>query len=153
MTQDCQQLYRNLLKLSWQFNSIRCPDDDSCDDFTLTDLMALRIVEENCPCPTQAISLHLGITKSGATRVVKRLENRGLITCHSSPEDGRLRCLTLTPEAHHCLKIVAQKQSRRLEQALSSLDDDTRRHLQKGLNTLAEQITSPQASPDRGSAS
>ncbi len=140
MSDQARRLYNNLLTLSWYFSD-QCRSDSSCndrpcEDFSLIDFLALRIVERQKNCPVQTIGRALGITKSGATRVVKRLENRGLLIMKSSPDDGRIRCLCLTEAGRECMDSVNRHQASSVGGLLEKMGPEKSRQLDEGLQAL-----------------
>ncbi|MBG0561519.1 MarR family winged helix-turn-helix transcriptional regulator [Actinoplanes aureus] len=67
----------------------------------------------------------LGLTHSGAVRLVNRLEAQGLVT-RGPGEDGRSRAVTLTPAGRQAAARVDAARSAVLERALDRLPPDQR---------------------------
>lgn len=67
----------------------------------------------------------LGLTHSGAVRLVNRLEAEGLVA-RGPGEDGRSRSVTLTPAGRQAAARVAGARSAVLEQALRELTPEQR---------------------------
>lgn len=63
------------------------------------------------------------LTKSGITRLVDRLVERGLIERHVCPSDRRGQLVALTPRGRHLLRRAAPGLLRALGKALGSLSD------------------------------
>ncbi len=70
----------------------------------------------------------LGLTPSGAVRLVDRLAEAGLVTRQAGP-DGRSRAVTLTVQGRQAARHVQRARADVLEQALASLTVDERRVL------------------------
>ena len=136
-----EHLYDQLMMLAWSLNSA-CSSSDACYDFSIVDYLALRTVGKQQGCPVQTIGKTLGMTKSGATRVVKRLENRELLQMHTSPEDGRVRCLRLTESGQRCLTEIQRYQSERISKALKDLGSQQSLQLEQSLKSLLATLRS-----------
>jgi DNA-binding MarR family transcriptional regulator len=67
------EISRALIEIAWQLGP-KGIDGKCCDDLTLAEFMALDRVLMNPSCSVNEIGISLGFTKSGATRVVDRLE-------------------------------------------------------------------------------
>ena len=139
MGHSARQLYNDFLTLSRHFSGACCTSK-SCDDFTLIDFFALRNIHENPDCSVQTVGHRLGFSKSGATRVVKRLENRELITIGTSPEDGRIKCLAITSQGAECLNSVENFQAKRIEAILDKMGPEKSQKLMEGMAALMSQI-------------
>ncbi len=136
-----ERLYDQLMMLAWSLNSA-CSSSDACSDFSIVDYLALRTVGQQQGCPTQTIGKTLGMTKSGATRIVKRLESRDLLQIHNSAEDGRVRCLRLTESGQRCLTDIQRYQSERITNALKDLGNQQSLQLEQSLQSLQKTISS-----------
>ncbi|MTI13694.1 MarR family winged helix-turn-helix transcriptional regulator [Sansalvadorimonas verongulae] len=141
MSRQSERLYHHILALAWRFNSL-C-DSGACGDFSLIDLMAMRTIQCENQCPVQTVGKRLGITKSGATRVVKRLVSRGVVAINESPDDGRIKCLSLTDEGHECLNLVKKKQSAHIAKSLSHLGNAQSRQMEDGIQSLLKVLPIP----------
>lgn len=143
MSQQSDRLYHHMLSLVWRFNSL-C-ESGACEDFSLIDLMAMRIIQCEDLCPIQTVGKRLGITKSGATRVVKRLVCRDMVAITDSPDDGRIKCLSLTESGKDCLASVKKKQSTIIANLLGRLGKDKSEQLENGIQELLEVLPVPSA--------
>lgn len=141
MRHSARQLYNDFLTLSRHFSG-SCCSNDKCDDFTFIDFFALRSVHENPDCSVQTVGNRLGFSKSGATRVVKRLESRGLLTLCTSAEDARIKCLALTALGEQCLMSVEDVQAARIEMMLKKIGPEKSQQLMEGMQALMTQIVS-----------
>ncbi|MGB3027673.1 MarR family winged helix-turn-helix transcriptional regulator [Paradevosia shaoguanensis] len=86
------------------------------------------------------------LSQAGLSRLVGRLEARGLIERHPDPDDARASILCLSKAGAHAQRRVGARHGRHVAEALSSrLDDDQLIALQ----TLCERIlTAPPANGD-----
>ncbi|OED43832.1 hypothetical protein ACH42_08980 [Endozoicomonas sp. (ex Bugula neritina AB1)] len=108
----------------------------------MVDFLTLRLIHKYHHCPIQTISKALGMTKSGATRVVKRLEKQGLISICTSSEDARVRCLSLTETGSKAVDNVIQTQTRHLQTLLTSMGDENSHQLSSGIEALMTTLKS-----------
>lgn len=79
----------------------------------MPEFIALDKVFSTLDCPVQDVGRSLGFTKSGATRIVNRLERKGYVKKVRSHEDGRICCVKITETGKQVLKSA---DSRYLEQ-------------------------------------
>ena len=140
MKKQALNLYDDLISLTCYFNSNGC-GNSGCQNISMTDFFALRLIHRYQPCPIQTLGHCLGITKSGATRVAKRLEQQALIMISPSPTDGRVRCLSLSDAGNDCMNKVISSQTTRLQQQLDSLGKEKSRQLISGLDALMSVLT------------
>ena len=139
MSQQAKQLYDSLLTLSHHFSNTCC-DGNHCEEFSLIDYLALRNIKNQPHCSIQAVGKTLGFTKSGATRVIKRLEARDLVSICVSPDDSRTRCLSLTERAEECLKTTADFQADRIDRLLKKMEPEARKQLIQGMQFLIQHL-------------
>ena len=141
-------LYDALLELLWSLGP-RGLVGKCCGDLSLSDLQALRTVDANAPhCPIQTVGRSLGITKSGATRLVARHEERGWLKRCVSPRDGRICCLALTAQGRRACEEAVGRCRQGLARALSALDPEVRDQLGAPLIDLAEALRKGRQSPE-----
>lgn len=81
----------------------------------------------------------LGLTPSGAVRLVDRLVEAGLVTRGPGP-DGRSRSLALTPGGRRAAKRIATARAGVLQSALQRLSASQRRSLAPLLDALVESV-------------
>ena len=82
---------------------------------------ALRFLTASPRSPIQALARAIGITKSGATRVLDRLERRGLARRERDPADGRVCCVVPTGAGKTFLQTCCEEQIGRVERILAGL--------------------------------
>ena len=139
MSQQAKQLYDALVTLSHHF-STSCCESSHCEEFTLIDYLALRSIQNQPECSIQTVGQSLGFTKSGATRVIKRLQARNMISICVNPDDSRIKCLSLTELAENCLQSVISLQEKRMDKLLQKMEPETAKQLTQGLQTLVQQL-------------
>jgi DNA-binding MarR family transcriptional regulator len=87
--------------------------------------MALKRILELDEMSVQEVGNQLNITKSGATKIVNRLEKKGYITKKTSAVDGRVCCLHATDSGNLIMNRIASKNTLYLEKILNQLDPTT----------------------------
>ena len=95
------------------------------EGLSLPDYRTLQSVvrENSCcrACGMQRLVEILGFTKGGVTRIVSRLENRGLVVRERVPGDGRVCCVHPTGAGAALEERVSACLSARLEAVLEHL--------------------------------
>ena len=134
-----RQTIHNILELAWQFNS-KGLDGTCCTDLSLAELRALQTVVLRPECPVQDIGKALNFTKSGATRIVNRLEKKELVEKQRSKEDGRICCVTATLKGTDALNEAMQNTSNQLEKTLSNLTEEDKNSIADALHLLVEKL-------------
>lgn len=77
----------------------------------------------------------IGLTPSGAVRMVDRLENLGLVR-RSPGDDGRTRLVRLTPTGRRAARAVRRARAEVLESALAPLEPADRDQLDRLLSVV-----------------
>lgn len=91
-------------------------------------------------CPVQEIGRALGFTKSGATRVVHRLHEKGLVEKLRSAEDARICCVVPTELGRSLLAEAFDQFDEELRRKLSRLEPARARLLEELLEELASTL-------------
>lgn len=131
----------NILEIAWHFSS-RGINGACCADLSLAEFRALQTTAITPNCSVQYIGRILDFTKSGATRIVNRLEKQQLVTKIRSAADARVCCVTPTPAGLELLQDSMQCTNDRLEQALGKVTPSERDDISNSLNLLASTLTS-----------
>lgn len=131
----------NILEIAWHFSS-RGINGACCADLSLAEFRALQTTATTPNCSVQHIGKILDFTKSGATRIVNRLEKQQLVTKVRSTEDARVCCVTPTADGLSLLQDAMQCTNNRLEQALSKLTQSEQKTISSALNLLASALVS-----------
>ena len=124
-------------EIVWRFGA-QGIQGECCGDLTAPEFRTLRLASANDKCSMQHIARELGFTKSGATRVVDRLEKRGFLQRMQSPDDGRVCCVELTPSGSSLVKRINRENERRLASILSKIDPAMQQVLQTSLLSLVQ---------------
>lgn len=124
-------------EIVWRFGA-QGIKGECCGDLTAPEFRALRLASAQDKCSMQHIAQGLGFTKSGATRVVDRLEKRGFLKRMRSPEDGRVCCVEPTLSGSALVERINRENQRRLAHILSNLDPSMQQVLQASLVSLVQ---------------
>jgi len=93
---------KSLIEIAWYFGP-KGLHGECCEDLTMPEFIALDKVAATRNCPVQDVGHALGFTKSGATRIVNRLEKKGYVRKVKSHEDGRVCCVEITKTGEQIL--------------------------------------------------
>lgn len=132
-------LQADLLDIAW-FVRPHGQDDPCCGDLGAPEMRALTTAASDDQTTIQGIADALGVTRSGATRVVDRLERRGLALRCCSTVDKRCTCVELTEEGRGALLEASRGFDDILASVLAPLPRTERRSLASSLATLAELV-------------
>jgi MarR family transcriptional regulator, organic hydroperoxide resistance regulator len=113
---------------------------DCCSDLSLVEFLALDSICKPGDCAVQDVGEKLGFTKSGATRLVDRLEKKGWVLKERSMLDGRVCCISLTNEGNKIYKKVLESFSRRMKGLLSGFSDQEARLVAMALGRISMKI-------------
>jgi DNA-binding MarR family transcriptional regulator len=102
-------------------------DDECCGErISPGEIHALRTVSRLEVCTMQDIARSVPVTKGGATRIVTRLEDKGLVCRGQSQKDGRVCCVTLTEEGKALLKRIEDQLTTTMLTILAAMDPSMR---------------------------
>ena len=90
---------------------------------------ALRAALRHDVCTMQHISKSAAVTKSGATRIIARLEDKGLAHREQDQQDGRVCCVTLTEEGQSLLHRIEDQLTNKMLVILAEMDPAIRKIL------------------------
>ncbi len=130
------ELSRALIEIVWHFGP-KGLDGQCCGNLSLPEFLALDKVADTNDCPVQDVGLTLGFTKSGATRIVNRLEKKGYVEKIRSYEDARVCCVVITKDGESVLKSATEKYSKELERLLSRMPEESWPRMTELLITMA----------------
>lgn len=129
------EIYNLIQELSWYFGSYGF-SGECCRDLSLVEFMALKKIKESDNITVKEIGKTLGFTKSGASKIVDRLENKEYATREASPADGRVCCVTLTQKGEETLKSIVEEYSAYVQEMLKDFDPVTIRKIKSVLELL-----------------
>lgn len=102
---------RSLIEIAWYFGP-KGLNGECCENLTMPEFIALDKISTTTNCAVQDVGYALGFTKSGATRIVNRLEKKGYVRKIKSHEDARICCVEITKAGE---RVLASANSRYLK--------------------------------------
>lgn len=114
---------------------------------TLTQLYLLRELRRG-PHTAGRLGQAVGLSPASLTRVIDRLERRGLVSRHRESEDRRCVEIRLQPTGEMLLGGIRVLGGTALHQAVESMGAPDRRRLAASLRQLVERTRSIVAPPD-----
>ena len=99
-------------------------------------LSALATVEHHGPVTLGALAEHENVAPPSITKVVNKLEGRGLVLRQADPDDGRVARVSLTDQGRVLLAESRQRKNAWLAERLGRLDPEQRARLADALDVL-----------------
>jgi len=109
-------------------------------DLTSTQVAALSVLERNGPHTPSELAAHERIQRPTATRLIARLERRGLVVRTRDPHDGRVSVIALTEEGR---RLVVEQRSRKtafLARRIEQLEPEERELLERAALLLERML-------------
>ncbi len=136
---DTGKLSEALADLIWDLGA-RGLDGVCCADLSLVEFQVLRRLDRADQLSLQDVGADACLTKSGATRLVDRLQERGFVQRERSDFDGRICCVTATAAGEAAFASARAAFAARLGIALAELDAAARAQLLAALPPLAAAV-------------
>ena len=108
-------------EITWNFGA-RGLKGECCGDLSQPEYRTLCLASDQSQCSMQGIAQNLEVTKSGATRIVDRLERKGYAERKRSSEDGRVCCVELTPSGMMLIKDLRRENENRIDKIMSRVE-------------------------------
>jgi len=121
MNKNISDIYNFLQEIAWHFGNHGF-EGQCCEDLSLVEFMALKAAYENDNFSIQEIGSALNFTKSGATRIIDRLENKGYVKRERSLTDGRVCCVPVTDKGTQLISKIIKKDTNYVEELLQDLE-------------------------------
>ncbi len=135
MNKRISGIYDSIQELSWYFGN-QGFDGECCGDLSLIEFMALKKVNEKNNCAIQEIGSELNVTKSGSTKIIDRLENKGYVRRVQSSTDGRVCCVEISSMGTDVINKIFNHYVDYLSQILMELDLKSIDEISKSLQVL-----------------
>lgn len=132
-------IYNSLQEIAWCFGSHGI-NGECCEDLSFVEFMALKKVCENADISIQEIGSALNFTKSGATRIVNRLENKGYVARENSAIDGRICCVLITGKGIEIVSKIIENYMVYLEDVLKEFEPQKVEHIREALEMLLNAV-------------
>jgi len=133
--QQARDLVDLLDEILWRFGR-QGSEGYCCEDISYVEYRALRVLEKAEYVTMQNLGLQLGFTKSGATRIVDRLERAGYVRRERGGDDHRVCCVTLTDAGRALVERVVEEYARKTGVSLDRLDENMRDVLMASLRSF-----------------
>jgi DNA-binding MarR family transcriptional regulator len=106
-------------------------------EVTLTQLLVLRVLRQG-PLTARRLGDEVGLSPTSMTRLVDRLEKRGLVTRRRESDDRRFVEVHLEPAGERLLGRLKILRGSDIHRAVEAMTSDERRRLAAGLRRLVE---------------
>ena len=114
-------------------------EDECCGEkISMGEFRALRAAYRPDACTMQDIAKSAAVTKSGATRIIVRLEDKGLARREQDQKDGRVCCVTLTEAGRSLLRRIDGQLTARMLTILAAMEPAMRDILLISLNAFLQ---------------
>lgn len=120
-----------------------------CENISHGEFRALRVISRLDRCTMQNIAKSIAVTKSGATRIVSRLEDKKLVRRMNDQNDGRICCVHLSKEGKSLVSRLTEEPAKKMATILSAMDPDMRQILLIGLRAFVETAFNKTSSDDK----
>jgi DNA-binding MarR family transcriptional regulator len=139
MRENIPEIYDTVQEIAWHFGSHGI-NGECCGDLSFIEYMALKKACEANEMTIQEIGSVLNFTKSGATRIINRLEVKGYVIRRQSPADGRICCVDVTAKGKTAVTEIAVKYTEYLNKSLKHLSEQKIKQIKDALSLLADSI-------------
>ncbi len=136
-TQQAQALVELIDEIIWRFGP-RGVDGYCCEDISYVEYRALRALTKINQCTMQSLAQQLSFTKSGATRIVDRLERKAYVQRERIAGDRRVCCVTLTDAGRALVERIGMAWANRAQASLDLLDEHMRDVLVAALKSFVQ---------------
>ncbi|MDD3082523.1 MAG: MarR family transcriptional regulator [Desulfobacterales bacterium] len=109
-----------------------------CENISHGEFRALRAMSRSEKCTMQDIAKSIAVTKSGATRIVSRLEEKNLARRVHDQNDARICCVQLSKEGKALLSRITEEPANKMAAVLNAMTPDMRQILMIGLRAFME---------------
>ena len=137
MDEQTKQLSGLLEDMMYNFGTYDM-SSNCCENISHGEFRALRVISRLDRCTMQDIAKSIAVTKSGATRIVSRLEDKKLVRRMNDQNDGRICCVHLSKEGKSLIARLTEEPAKKMAAILSAMDPDMRQILQIVLRAFVE---------------
>lgn len=139
MNKSMPDIYNLIQDLSWYFGN-QGFDGNCCGDLSLVEFMAIKKVHENNNITIQEIGNLLNITKSGASKIIDRLENKSYVSREQSSIDGRVCCVAITDKGLEAIANIEERYTDYVGKILKDFEPNTIDNVKNVLELLITSI-------------
>ncbi len=130
---------RSLIEIAWHFGP-KGLNGECCENLTMPEFIALDKVSTTPNCAVQDVGHSLGFTKSGATRIVNRLEKKGYVQKIKSHEDARVCCVEITESGKQVLSSANSHYMEQFHAIAKKIPEHTVADIVKLLTAMANAL-------------
>ena len=124
-------------RLRWAITRVaRRLRQEAGTDLGPSQVAALATVDRHGPLSPSELAALERIKRPTATRIVRHLEEGGLVERVSHPADGRSSILSVTAEGRSLLKRLRERKTAYLAKRLGAMDAEDRRTLERAAELL-----------------
>lgn len=135
MSNNIPDIYNLIQELSWYFGN-QGFNGECCGDLSLVEFMAVKKVYENDDITIQEIGNALNMTKSGASKIIDRLENKGYASRKQSVIDGRVCCVAITDKGIDVITKIVERYTDYVSEMLKDFEPNEVDNVKNVLNML-----------------
>lgn len=135
MNKNIPDIYNFIIELAWHFGNHGF-NGECCGDLSLVEFMALKKIQESDNITIQETGNALNFTKSGASKIIDRLETKGYVVREISPIDGRVCCVNATTKGIEVIRNIIEEYSTYVDEMLKGFDSDTVENIKSALEIL-----------------
>ena len=137
MDEQSKQLTGLLEDLMYNFSAHNM-SGNCCENISHGEFRALRAMSRLDRCTMQDIAKSIAVTKSGATRIVSRLEEKKLARRLHDQNDARICCVQLSKEGKSLLSRITEEPAKQMSAVLNAMTPDMRQILMIGLRAFVD---------------
>ena len=139
MNKNITDIYNMVQELSWYFGSNGF-DGKCCNNLSLIEFMALKKIYQKENIMIQETGNALNITKSGASKIIDRLENKGYVLRMKSPIDGRVCCVVITETGIAVISKIEERYIAYVSEMLKDLEPEAIDNIKNVLDILITSV-------------
>lgn len=109
-------------------------------DLTFAQWRALALIATGHEVRASDIAQRLGMSRPSVSRMIARLERKGLVVATTDPRDGRALILTSTPTGRHALYGTRTRRRQMVAAALDGRERPLPRDLRGGLRAVSKAL-------------
>ncbi|MEA5114611.1 MAG: MarR family transcriptional regulator [Geobacteraceae bacterium] len=136
---EISEFSRTLIEIAWQLGP-KGLNGECCENLSMPEFIALDKIAATRDCPVQMVGQALGFTKSGATKIVNRLEKKGFIKRSKSLEDGRVCCLVITDDGRQVLMKADKRYSDKFQELLLKIPQQYSAQMKDFIKAMAKAL-------------
>ncbi|MDZ7667454.1 MAG: MarR family transcriptional regulator [Desulfotignum sp.] len=130
---------RCLIEIAWHLGP-KGINGECCENLTMPEFIALDKIFTTPNCPVQDVGYSLKFTKSGATRIVNRLEKKGYVNKIRSMDDARVCCVKLTKKGLRVLESTDARYLKQFEDMIAGMPEQSVSHVIQVIFAMAKSL-------------